>query len=60
MREQSSKEISKLLAAWGNGDQDALHELIPIVYQELHRLASSYMRKEKPGITLQTSRVITI
>src|SRR5262245_42875028 len=58
MKEHPSKQISKLLAAWGNGDQDALQELIPIVYQELHRLASSYMRKERTGITLQTSALV--
>lgn len=58
MTEHRPHEISELLTAWSNGDQDAVNQLIPIVYQELHRLAARYMRKEKPGITLQTSALV--
>jgi RNA polymerase sigma factor (TIGR02999 family) len=47
-----------LLTASGNGDQDALRRLIPLVYQELHRMASHYMRKERLGHTLQTSSLV--
>jgi len=54
----SSNEITELLLAWGNGDADALDKLIPIVYQELHRLAAHYMRKENAGHTLQTTALI--
>ena len=47
METPSSNEITQLLVAWGNGDEDALNKLIPLVYQELHRLAGHYMRKGK-------------
>jgi RNA polymerase sigma factor (TIGR02999 family) len=58
METPSSNEITQLLVAWGNGDEDALNKLIPLVYQELHRLAAHYMRKEKAGHTLQTTALV--
>jgi RNA polymerase sigma-70 factor, ECF subfamily len=51
-------EISKLLRAWSDGDQNALETLTPIVYEELHRLARRYMRRERPGQTLQTTALV--
>jgi len=54
----SSKEITELLVAWGNGNRAALDKLTPLVYDELHRLAHQYMRKERPGHTLQTSALL--
>jgi len=53
-----SKDITGLLVDWGNGDQAALDELIPLVYDELRRLAARYMRRENQGHTLQTSALI--
>ena len=58
MKADAPPGISKLLVAWGNGDQEALNQLIPVVYEELHRLASRYMRRESPGHTLQTSALV--
>jgi RNA polymerase sigma-70 factor, ECF subfamily len=58
MEALSSQEVSQLLIAWGDGDQTALEKLIPLVYRELHRMASRYMRKERPGHTLQTSALV--
>ncbi|MCI0602322.1 ECF-type sigma factor [bacterium] len=58
MKLTSSNEVTQLLHAWGNGDKEALHKLMPIVYKELHRLAAAYMRKESPGHTLQTSALV--
>ena len=58
MKTFSSKEVTQLLVAWGNGDQEALDKLIPLVYGELHRLAARYMRRESPGHTLQTSGLV--
>ena len=55
---RSSKEITQLLIAWGDGDQSALEELAPLVHSELHRLAHHYMSRERPGHTLQTSALI--
>ncbi len=58
MNMASSTEVSQLLIAWGNGDQEALKKLIPIVYQELRRLAARHMRNESPGHTLQTTGLV--
>jgi len=54
----SSSEITGLLVDWGNGDKAALEKLLPLVERELHRLAHSYMRKENPDHTLQTSALV--
>ncbi|MDP2996992.1 MAG: sigma-70 family RNA polymerase sigma factor [Bryobacterales bacterium] len=51
----SRQELTGLLMAWGQGDQDALDRLIPVVYQELRRLAHCYMAGEHTGHTLQTT-----
>jgi RNA polymerase sigma-70 factor (ECF subfamily) len=53
-----TKEISKLLRAWSDGDQGALNGLTPIVYQELRRLAHRYMQRERPGHALQTTALV--
>src|SRR5947209_1219268 len=52
------ENVTKLLVAWGNGDRTARDELIPLVYNELHRLAHRYMNRERPGHTLQTSGLV--
>jgi RNA polymerase sigma-70 factor, ECF subfamily len=51
-------DITRLLADWRQGDQDALERLTPLVYQELHKLAQSYLRRERPGHTLQPTALI--
>jgi RNA polymerase sigma factor (TIGR02999 family) len=51
-------EVSGLLRAWGDGDRAALDRLTPIVYDELRRLASRYMRGERPGHSLQTTALV--
>ena len=58
METVSSKDLTQLLIAWGNGDKEALNKLIPLVYEELHRLAARYMRRENPGHTLQTTALV--
>ena len=58
MQTQSPKEITRLLAAWSDGDQSALDKLVPLVQSELHRLAHHYMGRERPGHTLQTSALV--
>ena len=52
------KDVTRLLVEWRNGDQAALDELIPLVYDELRRLAGRYMRREIAGHTLQTSALV--
>ena len=58
MRTHSPQEISRLLYAWADGDQAALEELTPLVYEELHRLAHNYMGRERPDHTLQTTALV--
>jgi RNA polymerase sigma factor (TIGR02999 family) len=54
----SSAEITRLLRAWGGGDQAALDELAPLVYGELRRMAHRYLRRENPGNTLQPTALV--
>jgi len=58
MQTRSPKEITQLLVAWSDGNQAALDELTPLVYEELHRLAHRYMRGERAGHTLQTTALV--
>jgi RNA polymerase sigma factor (TIGR02999 family) len=53
-----SQTLHKLLANWHAGDQKALEALMPLVYNELHRLAHHYLRGERPDHTLQTTALI--
>jgi RNA polymerase sigma-70 factor, ECF subfamily len=52
------QQVTQLLAAWGDGDDDALGQLMPLVYDELRRLARAQMRGERPGHTLQTTALV--
>src|SRR5581483_10149164 len=54
----SPNDITDLLVDWNNGDELALEKLLPLVERELHRLAHSYMRRENPDHTLQTTAQI--
>jgi len=58
MQAQSSKQITRLLVAWSEGDESALDQLAPLIHAELHRLAHHYMSRERPGHLLQTSALI--
>lgn len=53
-----SKSITKRLREWSDGNREALDALMPFVYDELHRQAARYMRRERSGHTLQTSALI--
>lgn len=55
---QNPKQITEILLEWSNGKQEALDALLPIVYEELHRQASYYLRRERIGHTLQTTALI--
>jgi RNA polymerase sigma-70 factor, ECF subfamily len=52
------ERINQLLLDWSKGDKAALDELVPLVYEELHRLAHHYMGGEHAGHTLQTTALI--
>jgi len=51
-------DVTRLLRAWGAGDESALEQLMPLVYEELRRLAHRYMAGEQPGQTLQTTALV--
>jgi len=58
MPESVPKGVTQLLADWSSGDQAALDALMPLVYDELRRLARNYMRRERPGHTLATTGLV--
>jgi RNA polymerase sigma-70 factor, ECF subfamily len=49
----TSPHITQLLLAWSDGDRTALEALMPLVYRELRKIAEGYLRRERPGNTLQ-------
>ncbi len=55
---QSREGITQLLIDWGKGDQAALEKLMPLVYSELRRLATAYLRRERAGHTLQPTALV--
>ncbi len=58
MAAPSTHEVTQLLRAWGDGNQQALDKLIPLVYKQLHQAAHRYMAREQPGHTLQTTALV--
>jgi RNA polymerase sigma factor (TIGR02999 family) len=58
MDEPGTHELTELLVAWGNGDEQALDRIVPLVHAELYRLAKRYMSRERPDHLLQTSALI--
>lgn len=51
-------DVTQLLASWSHGEQRALEQLMPLVYGELRRLASAYLRRERPNHTLQSTALV--
>jgi RNA polymerase sigma factor (TIGR02999 family) len=51
-------EVTQLLVAWANGTKEALDMLTPLVYSELHKLAASYLRRERDAATLQPTALV--
>ena len=58
MATPAEPDVTQLLKAWGDGDEAALTQLTPLVYDELHRMAKRCMAREQPGHTLQTSALV--
>ena len=58
MASSSTPNITQLLVAWNQGDQEALAQLTPLVYRELHRLAHGYLAGERRGHVLQTTALV--
>ena len=55
---RTPQNVTQLLIAWNGGDKQALDKLLPAVYDELRRQAARYLRRERPGHTLQTTALI--
>jgi RNA polymerase sigma-70 factor, ECF subfamily len=53
-----AEQITQLLQSWNQGDQGAIEKLVPLVYDELHRLAHRYIADERPGHMLQTTALV--
>src|SRR4051794_30313455 len=51
-------EVTQLLLQWSAGEKEAFHQLMPLVYRELRRLAVRYMRRERPEHSLQASALV--
>jgi len=58
MEALSQRQVTQLLLDWSDGDNEALNRLMPLVYQELKRMAQYYMRRERADHTLQTSALV--
>jgi RNA polymerase sigma factor (TIGR02999 family) len=58
MQETESTDVTRLLVSWSSGDKAALERLMPLVYAELRRLASYYLRRERPDHTLNTTDLV--
>src|SRR6266542_432799 len=58
MKSPTPPNITQLLVAWNQGDQEALEQLTPLVYRELHRLAHGYLAGERHGHVLQTTALV--
>ena len=54
----STQSVSLLLDQWNSGDREALDQLMPLIYEELRKMARRYMRQQNPGHTLQTTALI--
>jgi RNA polymerase sigma factor (TIGR02999 family) len=58
MSEPPSQDVTQLLKKWSAGDSDALEQLTPIIYSELHKIARRYMGRERGDHTLQTTALV--
>ena len=58
MSVSATHEVTRLLAEWAKGNQQALDELTPLVYEELRQIAAGYLRKERRGHTLQPTALV--
>jgi RNA polymerase sigma factor (TIGR02999 family) len=58
MSEKSAGDVTKLLRHWRTGDEKALAELLPLVYNELRRVARAQLRRERPDHTLQSTALV--
>ncbi len=58
MPDDANRQVTELLQNWKQGDEKALHDLLPLVYNELRRLAHYHLRSERPDHTLQSTALV--
>jgi RNA polymerase sigma factor (TIGR02999 family) len=58
LSQNPSQIVGELLAKWRTGDQEALQALVPLVYKDLRAMAHGYLKRERPGHTLQTTALV--
>ena len=58
MTPPEANDVTTLLERWQGGDQKAFDELLPLVYEELRKVANAYLRKERQDLTLQTTDLV--
>jgi RNA polymerase sigma factor (TIGR02999 family) len=58
MTQPSTHQVTELLIEWSNGNKEALDQLMPLVHEELHRLAHRYLSRERSNHTLQTTALV--
>lgn len=58
MSQPDTHDVTRLLKAWSGGDQQALNDLLPAIYQEVRKLARSYLRRERADHTLQATALV--
>lgn len=58
MSDADPQEVTQMLKRWSDGDAEALEQLTPIIYSELHKIARRYMGRERAGHTLQTTALV--
>ena len=58
MTQEPSQFVTRLLVRWKAGDQEALEELVPLVYKELREIARRHLQRERPGHTLQSAALV--
>ncbi|MEO6725808.1 MAG: sigma-70 family RNA polymerase sigma factor [Blastocatellia bacterium] len=58
MATSPNNDVTQLLIDWRKGDQAALDQLVPLIYQELHKIAGGYLSRERSGHTIQPTALI--
>lgn len=59
LSDPNPQQLTRLLIGWSDGNKQALEELMPLVYDELRRLAAAYLRRERPDHTLQSGALVS-
>ena len=58
MSQSQLPEITRILKSWSGGNREAVDDLMPLVYDELHKVAAQYLRRQRPDHTLQPTALV--